>query len=70
MMFFAGLFLMKGEGMADQSCAKVVGRTDTSIFTDKAAEERCTSDRVDRPRLGRFQGYGDKGASGCNSRER
>ena len=57
MMFFAGLFLMKGEGMADQSCAKVVGRTDTSIFTDKAAEERCTSDRVDRSRLGRFQGW-------------
>lgn len=57
MMFFAGLFLMKGEGMADQSCAKVVGRTDTSVCADKVAEERCTSDRMDRPRFGWFQGW-------------
>lgn len=40
MMFFAGLFLMKEEGMVDQSCAKAVGRTDRSIFADMAAVVR------------------------------
>jgi hypothetical protein len=57
MKFFAGLLLMKGEGMPEQPCAKVLGRTDTSISVDKAAEERCSSARVDRPRFGRLQGW-------------
>ena len=42
--------------MADQTYAKILDRTDTSIFVDKAAEERCTSDCVDRPRFVRLQG--------------
>lgn len=44
--------------MMAQSCAKVLGRTDASIFVDRAEEERCTSDRVDRPRFARLRGWG------------
>jgi hypothetical protein len=43
--------------MADQTCAKVLDRTDTSIFVDKGAEERCTSGRVGRSRFARLQGW-------------
>jgi hypothetical protein len=55
--------------MTDQSCAKVLGRTDASIFVDKAAEEkRCTSDRVDGRGSHGCRDVG-KGASGRVSRK-
>ena len=54
--------------MADHSRAKVLVRSDTSIFVDRAEQERCTSDRMDR--RGSY-GYRDvgKGVSGGVSRE-
>jgi len=54
--------------MADHSCAKVLVRTDTSIFVDRAEEERCTSDRMDRRGSHGYRDVG-KGVSGGVSRE-
>ena len=56
--------------MVSQSCAKVFGRTDASIFVDRTEEERCTSDRVDRPRFVRLRGCSYRGERTCFARDR
>jgi hypothetical protein len=56
--------------MVAQSCAKVLGRTDASIFVDRAEEERCTSDRMDRPRFARLRGCRYRGERTCFARDR
>ena len=53
-----------------QSCAEVLGRTDASIFVDREEEERCTSDRVDRPRFARLRGCRYRGERTCFTRDR
>ena len=53
-----------------QSCAKVFGRTDASIFVDRTEEERCTSDCVDRPRFARLRGCRYRGERTCFARDR
>lgn len=56
--------------MVAQSCAKVLGRTDASIFVDRTEEERCTSDRVDRPRFARLRGCRYRVERTCFVRDR
>jgi hypothetical protein len=46
---------MKGRRNGGPAIAKLLGRTDASILVDRAEEERCTSDRVDRARVERLQ---------------